>query len=141
VFFETSGWIERGEVNGALSQLALGKKLGMQLSFEELTARYGEDNARYLWNELGQLTKHYRQLTFIQMGVEPDSAFEHRARAKAEARGWQFEKVEGNLGIIQRLVDGIWEDHEFLTVPPGWRVAARYDEGIISAEKPPDEQS
>ena len=47
VFFETTGWIERGEANGELSQLSIGNKLKTQLSFEEMVARYGEENARY----------------------------------------------------------------------------------------------
>jgi len=136
VFFETTGWIERGESDGELSQLALGKKLGMQTSFEELVARYGEDNARYLWEELGNLTKHYRQITFIEMGLEPDSSFERRAREKAEARCWKFEKLRGDIGLIQRLVDGAWDDSEFLVVPPGHRITPRYDGGIISTEGP-----
>lgn len=135
VFFRTTGWIERGDSTGDLSQLAMGKKLGMQQSYEELVARYGEDNARFLWEELGNLTKHYRQLTFIEMGVEPDPSFENRAREEAAQRGWKFEKVQGDMGMIQRLVDGLWDDQEFLTVPPGWRIAARYDEGIIATER------
>ena len=134
VFFKTTGWMERGE-GSELTQLALGKQLAWRQSFEELVARYGEDNARYLWDELGTLTKHYGQFTFIEMGVEPDASFERRAREEAAARGWKFEKVQGDLGLIQRLVDGVWDDREFLTVPPGWRVRAHYDEGIISAEK------
>lgn len=135
VFYETTGWIERGESNGGLSQLALGKKLGIDQSFEELVARYGEDNAQYLWDELGNLTKHYSQITFIEMGIEPDSSFEGLAREKARARGWKFEKVKGDLGLIQRLVDGAWEDREFLIVPPGWRITAHYNSGIIAAEQ------
>ncbi len=137
VFYETTGWLERGESNGELSQLALGKKLGMGQSFEELVTRYGEDNARYLWDELGDLAKHYRQITFIETGIEPDPSFERRAREKARAKGWKFEKVQGDLGLVQRLVDGDWHDREFLIVPPGWKITADYNSGIITAEEAP----
>jgi hypothetical protein len=134
VFFKTTGWIERGEADGELGQLALGKKLGLQQSFEEMVAKYGEDNARYLWQEFGNLAKHYRQFTFIEMGVEPDGSFEQRARDEAAARGWVFEKLAGDLSMIQRLVNGEWNEREFLVVPPGRRIIATYDDGIISAE-------
>jgi len=135
VFFETTGWLERGECDGELSQLALGKKLGITASFDDLAARYGEDNARYLQEELGRMTSHYRQITFIEMGVEPDARFESRARAKAESRGWVFEKLRGDSGLIQRLVDGPWHENEFLIVPPGETIAAEYDSEIVRLEQ------
>jgi hypothetical protein len=134
VYFETTGWIERGGADGELSQLALGKKLGFLQTYEEMVVRYGEDNARYLQEQLGDLTRHYRQFTFIEMGVEPDTSFEERARQDATKRGWAFEKIQGDLGLLRRLLNGEWEEKEFLIVPPGFRIVAKYDEGVISAE-------
>ncbi len=121
VYFQTSGWIERG--HAVDSQ--------MSLAYDNLVERHGEENARYLREEL---TKHYRQLTFIEMGVEPDGGFEQRTRSEAAARGWTFEKVEGDLSLIQRLVDGPWDVHDFLFVPAGSCVVVRHDDTIIAAE-------
>ena len=98
-------------------------------------ARYGEDNARFLFEQLGDYTRNYGQFTFIEMGIEPDDRFERRTREQAAARGWRFEKVQGDMSLIQRLVDGPWEERDFLVVPPGWRVTVTYDHGIIAAEK------
>jgi hypothetical protein len=109
--------------------------MGMDQSFESLVARYGEDNARYLWNELCDTSKNYRQFTFIEMGVEPDSSFERRTREEAAARGWAFEKIRGDLSLIQRLVNGDWNDREFLVLQPGEQIVALYDEGIIASKK------
>jgi hypothetical protein len=134
VYFMTTGWIERGDASGELSQLALGKKLRLLQTYEELVARYGEDNARYLQQELGNLSKHYRQYTFIETGVEPDERFEQHTRQEAAARGWAFEKVRGDMSLMERFINGQWDDGEFLVVPPGFRIVARYDEGIIDAE-------
>ena len=82
------------------------------------------------------LTSNYSQLTFIEMGVEPDDRFERETREEAARRGWAFEKVRGDLSLIQRLVDARWDAEDFLVVPPGWRVVASYDDSIIAAEKP-----
>ncbi len=131
VYFQTTGWIERGQ---HIPQLSIHDKLGGRRSFQELAARYGEDNARYLQEALGDYTRHYGQITFIEMGLEPDSSFEQRARREAEARGWRFEKVEGDLSLIRRLADGPWDEGDFLRVPPGWRIVATYDEEVIGAE-------
>ncbi len=140
VYFKTTGWIERGENGGDMQQLSIQRQLGIDMSYERLVEKYGEDNARYLYEEFGNLTKNYAQLTFIEMGVEPDGRFEQHTREQAENRGWRFEKIQGDLSMIQRLVNGEWDDKEFLVVPPGWQVSAKYDEGIITAEETPHEQ-
>ncbi len=134
VYFKTTGWIERGSDVAQLDQTIIRKKMGIGQSYEELAARYGEDNAKFLWEQIGDYTRNYGQYTFIEMGVEPDDRFERTAREQAGERGWKFEKVQGDMGLIQRLVDGPWEDGEFLVVPPGARVTVTYDERIVEAE-------
>jgi hypothetical protein len=123
VYFQTSGWIERGQ---ELRQSGLG------YSFPELAAKYGEENARYLWDEI---TKNYRQFTYIEMGVEPDDRFERHAHHEAAQRGWEFEKLAGDMRLLERLVNGEWDESEFLVVPPGWRIVQRMDESVVAAER------
>ncbi len=136
VYFKTTGWIERGDSGGELRQLSIQRRIGLDSSYEELVEKYGEDNARYLWDEMCDLGRNYRQLTFIEMGVEPDDRFERQTREEAVSRGWEFEKVQGDPSMIQRFVDGVWDDHEFLTVRPGGRVAPTYEDDIISSDAP-----
>ncbi len=135
VYFRTTGWIERGENLVQLAgQASIHEQLGGQMSYEDLVAKYGEENARYIWDQLADYTKHYRQLTFIETGIEPDGTFEETARQEAARRGWSFEKITGNLSLLERLVEGQWDEADFLVVPPGSRIGARYDERIIEAE-------
>lgn len=134
VYFKTSGWIERGEPEGDLRQASIGHLNGMDKSFEDLVAEYGEDNALYLYETLVESqVKAYRQFTFIEMGVEPDDRFERIAREQARDRGWAFEKVRGSLTLLERLVHGDWDAKDFLVVEPGRRILARYDEGVVAA--------
>jgi len=134
VYFKTTGWIERSEDKSELRQLSIQRRTGMDQSYDELLQRYGEENARYLWDELCNYVKNYRQLTFIEMGVEPDDRYERQTREEAVSRGWSFEKVRGDLSLIQRFVDGNWNESEFLIVPPGERVVPTYQDNIISIE-------
>jgi hypothetical protein len=102
-------------------------------SHEELVSKYGEDNAAYLWEQLGDYTKNYERLTYIETGVEPDASFETRAQEEAHGRGWVYEKLTGDLSLLQSLADGPWPDAEFLTVAPGRTIAFSYDERIVMA--------
>ncbi len=131
VFFRSTGWLERG---ATLEQLAQ-RRTGVGYELDELIAKYGEENGRYLFDELNRYQQAYKQLTFIETGVEPDSRFEDQARLEARERGWLFEKLRGSLRLFQALVAGDWPPEDFLVVEPGWRIVARYDEAIIRAER------
>ena len=124
VFFRSTGWLERGQ---DLDQATL-------YTLEALIARYGEDNGRYLFEQFNGYQRNYRQLAYIATGLEPDGSFEQQAREEAARRGWQFETIRGDLRLFERLVAGDWDEDDFLMVPPGWRVKATYDGGIVDKE-------
>jgi hypothetical protein len=134
VYFKTTGWIEGSENSKELSQLSIQKQNGMDQTYEELVARYGEDNAEYLFKTLCDHQKNYGQYTFIEMGVEPNDSFKERTKKDAADRGWKFESIHGDLSLIQRMVDGIWDEKEFLVVPPGSKIVASYTDTIVVSE-------
>jgi hypothetical protein len=134
VYFKTSGWIERGEGLEQYREDSISHKSGMIQTYDELVAKYGEDNAKFLYDQLCNMTRNYTGLTYIEMGIEPDDRFERQAREQAAERGWKFEKLCGNMTLLRQLVDGPWDDERFLVVPPGGRVAASFDGKIIKAE-------
>jgi len=138
VYFKTTGWIERGDGLAQAGQEAIQRLSGMTLSYEQLVAKYGEDNAKFLYEQLGNPTRNYRRLTFIRMGIEPDGRFEQLTREQAAERGWEFERLEGDLGLLQELVDGPWDDQRFLVLRPGERVTASFDDDIIGVERKRD---
>lgn len=131
-YFKTTGWIERDEVAEELKQLSIPNQMGMDMTYEQLVEQYGEDNAEFLWEELCNTEKNYSKITFIEMGVEPDDRFEKIAKKEADSKQWNFEKVPGNLTLLQRLLNGVWNDNDFLVVPPHREIAANHTENIIT---------
>ncbi len=134
VYFKTSGWIERGANLEQYGPDSIQQRSGMASSYEELVAKYGEDNAQFLYEQLGNMTRNYSQYTFIRMGIEPDDRFERHARDEAAARGWKFEVLEGDMRLVDDLVGARWDDERFLVVRPGHRIAPCYDGKIVKTE-------
>jgi hypothetical protein len=134
-YFKTSGWIERGTGLEQLGQDSIQNQTGMKHSYEELVAKYGADNARFLHEKFSNMTRNYSKIAFIEMGVEPDDRFEQQARSDAAALGWTYEKLQGDMSLIHDLLAGRWDDARFLVVQPGCKIAPSYDELVIRAEK------
>jgi len=132
VYFKTSGWIERGVGLHQGEQDATQSRSALPQSYEDLVARYGEDNAKFLFEELCNM-RHYAGLSYIEMGVGPDDRFQRQSEAEAKARGWKYEKLSGNMGLLQGLLDGPWDEDRYLVVPPGKRIAASFDQHVIKA--------
>ena len=134
VYFKTSGWIERGTDLSQIRKESIQEKSGMTQTYEELVEKYGEDNAKFLYEQLCDMRRNYGRITFIEMGIGPGDHFEQCARKEAEQSGWEFEKLDGDMTLMYKLLDGPWDNEEFLTVQPGHRVATSFDELIIKAE-------
>jgi len=137
VYFETTGWLERGNGFAPSGQLPTQHLAGLAATYQELVDKYGEENAQFLFQELGDLTRKYGRFTFIEMGIEPDDRFERQTREEAARRGWKFEKIPGDLSLIRRLTDGPWDEEDFLVLQPGHRVAAANNDRILKAEPIP----
>lgn len=134
-YFQTVGWLERGKPEGELEQMSISHRSGMDMSYQQMVDKYGEENARYLYELLGDPLRNYTQYTFIETGLEPDGSYEQQVRGDAAQRGWTFNKLAGDLGLIHRLINGPWDDQDFLTVRPGQQVIARVEDAdLIAAE-------
>lgn len=136
-YFQSAGWIEHLPADRMLRPLAAGGAGGgteLSASRDELVAKYGEENAKFLMEEMANFTRHYKRLAYIATPVKDGGKHEQKACEIAAQRGWSFERLPGDLGWLRRLVDGEWNDAEFLTVKPGQHVVLRYDESLIGAE-------
>ena len=129
-YYRSTGWLERGQ---GLQQLTH-HTLGFDESLDALVRRYGEDNGRYLFEEMTRYRAQYRKLTFIETGLEAGGEFMAEAAAEAREKGWSFERLPGDLAWLGRLVEGVWPEAEFVVAEPGQRIVASYDDRVVKAQ-------
>jgi hypothetical protein len=127
-------FLERAEPgsNAGLGATNLGV---MDEVYQDYIEKYGQDNADYLMEVMGEWGKHYERAVYLDTGIGDGKEFEAMAREQAERRGWLFECKQGNRRMIKMLLNGEWPEDEFLIVPPGYAIQQTMDDGLIRAEK------
>jgi hypothetical protein len=105
---------------------------GVRATYDEYVEKYGQENADYLMEALGEWQQHYSRGAFLETGMAPDEVAKERAQAETESRGWRFETVLSDLGLIERLLGGEWNE-DFLVIRPGETVALSYDDDVVKA--------
>jgi hypothetical protein len=125
-YFLSPGWLERDHTNlaGPDGTESIKDKMGLGRSMADLVAEYGEENAAFIREQLTGGLKHYTRTLYIAPPFPVPPEMEAAAREKNAERGWRFERTEGDLALIEKLVSGDWPAEDFLVVPPGERVAA-----------------
>ncbi len=139
-YYFTAGWLEvplrRGNRAGAGHGAFLPARSAAALRAQAATwaARYGEEAARFLLEELQRWTRHYTHGAWIELDFARPLALDRQVRQICAEKGWQYESVPGDLGLLQRWLDGQWAPEDFLVVPPGQRVVPSHDDQILAAE-------
>lgn len=131
-FYRSAGWLERDSDPNA-NPASVTSRLGITQDYAKLVEEYGEDNAEFLMETMGNWMKHYRRLALIDTGVGPIETYRRQCREQAEKEGWAFEEVAGDTTLIERLFDGRWDAAEVLVLAPGTRIAISNDGDLIRA--------
>ena len=97
--------------------------------------KHGEERVRYLLQMMGEWTQHYTHGVLIDFEFTKPLQLDGQVKPICTHRGWQFEQVRGDLGLLHRWVDGPWDAKDFLVVQPSEKVAPSYDEEIIEASR------
>ncbi len=130
-YWYVQDYLERDD--GSETGLAIGANTSadaeaLRASYVE---KYGEDNANYLMEVMGAWQAHYQRAAFIDLGLADASATQAQAQFDAAQRGWAFERLAGEMALIQRLLNGQW-DQDYLVLQPGQSIAMSYDESILT---------
>jgi len=135
-YWYSSGWLASHD--GRQTQFAPLASSGLgplyrKGEFDDLVARYGEENAKYLVAFMHNWEAHYTQGALIAFDFDAHLSLEAQVRATCKEKGWRFAAVKGDLALIQAGLDGDWDDARFLSVAPGEAVRACYDDAIVAA--------
>ncbi|MEO8409671.1 MAG: DUF1638 domain-containing protein [Propionivibrio sp.] len=131
-FYKSPGWIERDSDPDA-NPASVTSRMGITHDYAKLVEQYGEENAEYLMETMGNWLKNYRRLSFIDTRVGPREEYRETCSAQAAENEWTYEELEGDTTLIERLLTGDWNHPDFLIVQPGQTIAVSNDEGVICA--------
>ena len=135
-YYLTTGWCERN-VEGDYSKPAYGQqgvmdKLGLAKTRAEMIQQYGQDNADFIEEMMGNWLTNYTQMTFLEMGVGDERPLIELGKQESARRGWAFDQRKGQWQLLRQLFEGPWDDN-FVTIQPGQTLIACNDDRVLDA--------
>lgn len=127
--WSTDGYMERGGED-YLRETEVGRLLGLDGGYAGLVEKYGEENAKFIWETLHPGMES-RELTFITISEVSDRKYLDAFKSYARDKGRQLRIIDGSLRILENLINGKWDEEDFLTVPPGKAISAVYDHKTV----------
>lgn len=121
-YYISAGWYEeKVQPKGAAKHVEdpRDKKIA-QVEVEQLSERYGAENAKEIRTFLSSWQRNYRRAAFIDTGFGDDTKYSGYARAMADAFGWEYERLEGDRGLLKKALWGDTSDGDILIVNPGF---------------------
>ena len=133
--FSSSGYFERGDyylrVEDGETKMHFGD------GYAALVEQYGEDNAKFIWESMHPaLPETENKAVFIDLPETAALGYADQFKAKVEADGKKYVRLEGSLTLIRQLIDGVWDPADFLVMEPGHKTVGVYDwTEIVRASK------
>jgi uncharacterized protein DUF1638 len=139
-YYYTSGWLECAARRGNTGSTWGGapspanSSVNLQATYQRWVHKYGEDQAKYLIEEISRWTETYSHGCLIDFDFLKQLDLAREVRQICADQGWTYDRIPGDLSLFQRMLDGPWTECDFLIVQPGQKVVASFDEKIIAAE-------
>lgn len=125
-YWYTPGWIE---TDGAAD------KHRYDAVYQGFVDKYGEDNARYLFEVMQGWIEHYDRAAYVDLGFGDTAPYKEHTKSVAAERGWEYVEVRGDPRLVIDLLEGNWDSDRFLVVEPGETVRAAHDEYILGVSR------
>ncbi len=129
IYWYSIGWIEH------CNELMPGKNRYEKL-LAEYTRKFGEDNAQYLMETEQGWIKEYQRAVFIDWGLPGSDKAKQYTQECADYLGWDYDEIKGGDELMRRLIDGNWDNKDFLVVDPGHTIRDDLTEPHIMKTEP-----
>jgi hypothetical protein len=129
-FYKSAGWIEH-DSDPNDNPASVTSRLKMRHDRAALAADYGAEAADYLAPAMADWFRNYTRVALIDTGVGDLAAYREHARNFAAGKNLEYEELQGDSGLLDRLVNGEWDPADFLVVPPGKTIRPTYGEDVI----------
>jgi len=130
-YYATSGWLELNNDRDTDDMFSEEKR-------REFLEQYGEDEVDYLMETLFSFEKYYTNYCFINTGMGNVEANRQNVMRRAADAGWGFDEIAGSHRLFQDMVDGNWNDEDFLVIEPGSTVAPSYKDDVLKLVSVPE---
>ena len=123
--FSSAGYLERGSY---FLRTSGDGESGVQAgdAYQELVAKFGEEDARYIWAEMHP-DHGDNKAVFIDLPQTSHLGYAEKFAAKAAQAGKESIRLPGDIRLIEHLLEGNWNEQEYLVVPPGGTIEGVYD--------------
>jgi hypothetical protein len=138
-YYYTSGWLEcaqrrgdKGPIWGGVS-LPADANRNLKSAYDKWVKQYGEDQAKYLLEEMNRWSAAYSHGTLIDFEFVRHLGLREQVQQICAEKAWQYDELAGDLRLFENLLAGEWPEADFLVVAPGQKIVTTYDEQIIRA--------
>jgi hypothetical protein len=125
-YWYSPGWIETGTQPGRERYENL---------LKQYVEKYGEENAEYLMGMEQNWFKAYSNAAYVDLGVGDSAAYKEYTKECARWLKWNCDDIKGDSTLVKNLLEGRWNEKDYLVVNPGETIIATHDEKIIGTKR------
>lgn len=136
-YYYTSGWLEcakrRGEKGATWGGISMpaSANLSFMAMYDQWVKKYGEDQAKYLLDEMSRWSDSYTHGTLINFDFTKPLRLDQQVKQICSEKGWDYDEMPGDMNLFENFVNGNWPEPDFLVVKPGHKVIATFDDKVI----------
>jgi len=126
----SNGYYERGYVAGDYNYYESDGMYKTSLEYLQLVEKYGEDDAEYVWSIMHPGFE-LKEAVYIRIeGYEYNDSLSAYKR-HVEDMGCSLEVLNGDIRLLEELVNGPWGNENFLHVMPHEKIVPVYDMDVV----------